>query len=125
MRRKPRREKTMRKMSLTVSILGAFLTAALLPLAGRAGTYDLTIAKTAVNVSGKPETAMTVNGQLHGPALRFKEGEDVVLNVKNDMDVDTSLNWHGNNLPYTQDRDPGINFPGLNPGEPFTNRFTH
>src|SRR3546814_20060993 len=77
MRRKPRREKTMRKMSLTVSILGAFLTAALLPLAGRAGTYDLTIAKTAVNVSGKPETAMTVNGQLPGPALRFKEGEEV------------------------------------------------
>src|SRR3546814_5506622 len=63
MRRKPRREKTMRKMSLTVSILGAFLTAALLPLAGRAGTYDLTIAKTAANGSGKPENAMTVNGQ--------------------------------------------------------------
>src|SRR3546814_15777854 len=80
--RKPRREKTMRKMSLTVSILGAFLTAALLPLAGRAGTYDLTIAKTAVNVSGKPGTALTVNGQLPGPALLFNECEDVVLNVK-------------------------------------------
>src|SRR3546814_11116223 len=93
MRRKPRREKTMRKMSLTVSILGAFLTAALLPLAGRAGTYDLTIAKTAGNVSGKPETDMTVNGQFPGPALRFKEGEEVVPKVKKELDVDTALSW--------------------------------
>lgn len=113
----------MRKMSLTVPVLGAFLTAALLPLTGHAGTYDLTIAKTAVNVSGKPGTAMTINGQLPGPTLRFKEGEDVVLNVKNNMDVDTSLHWHGIILPYTQDGVPGISFPGIKPGETFTYRF--
>src|SRR3546814_2122451 len=66
---------------------------------------------------------MTVNGQLPGPALRFKEGEDVVLNVKKDIDVDTSIHWHGIILPYTQDAVHGISSPCIQPGEAFTYRF--
>jgi L-ascorbate oxidase len=88
-----------------------------------AGTYSLTIDKSPMNISGTERPAMTVNGQVPGPTLRFKEGEDVTINVTNKMDVDTSIHWHGILLPYTQDGVPGISFPGIKPGETFTYRF--
>lgn len=34
--------------------------------------YTLTIEKTSVNLTGKPSSAMTINGSIPGPVLRFK-----------------------------------------------------
>jgi len=101
-----------------------FATAALLlATATQAATYDLTIGKTPVNVTGQPRKAITVNGQLPAPLLRFQEGEEVVLNVTNALDTDSSLHWHGFILPYTMDGAPGFGFAGIKPGETFTYRF--
>ncbi len=89
-----------------------------------AGTYDLAIEQTRINVTGRERPALAINGQIPGPVLRFKEGEDVTINVTNRLAVDTSIHWHGLLLPYTQDGVPGISFPGIKPGETFTYRFT-
>ena len=89
-----------------------------------AGTYDLTIDTIRVNFSGKASEALAINGQVPGPLLRFREGEDVTINVTNRLDTDTSLHWHGLLVPYTQDGVPGMSFPGIKPGETFTYRFT-
>ena len=91
--------------------------------AAQAATYDLTIGKTPVNFTGQPREAITVNGQLPAPLLRFQEGEEVVLNVTNALDTDSSLHWHGFILPYTMDGAPGFGFAGIKPGETFTYRF--
>ena len=96
---------------------------ALLAATAQAATYDLTIGKTSVNVTGQPREAITVNGQLPAPLLRFKEGEEVVLSVTNALDTDSSLHWHGFILPYTMDGAPGFGFAGIKPGETFTYRF--
>ena len=61
--------------------------------------YDLTITRRAVNLTGQPAMAMTLNGQLPGPALRFTEGDHAVIRVHNQMDVETSIHWHGILLP--------------------------
>jgi len=89
----------------------------------QAATYDLTIGKTSVNFTGHPREAITVNGQLPAPLLRFQEGEEVVLNVTNALDTDSSLHWHGFILPYAMDGAPGFGFAGIKPGETFTYRF--
>ena len=86
-------------------------------------TYDLTIDEMTVNITGKPRPAMAINGSIPGPALRFVEGEDVVINVTNNLAVDSSVHWHGFILPYTQDGVPGISFPGIESGATFTYRF--
>jgi len=99
-------------------------TAALFTSGVQADTYNLTIDTMPVNITGHTREAMVINGQIPGPVLRFKEGEDVVLNVSNKLNVDTSLHWHGLILPYTQDGVPGVSFPGIKPGETFTYRFT-
>jgi FtsP/CotA-like multicopper oxidase with cupredoxin domain len=57
--------------------------------------YDLTIARQEVNFTGQSAKAMTINGQLPGPTLRFTEGDHAVIRVHNQMDVETSIHWHG------------------------------
>jgi CopA family copper-resistance protein len=85
--------------------------------------YDLTIAETAVNFTGRPRLATTINGSIPGPTLRWREGETVTIRVHNRLPVDTSVHWHGILLPYEMDGVPGISFPGIRPGETFTYRF--
>ena len=67
--------------------------------------------------------ATTVNGQLPGPILRWKEGSTVTLRVTNRLRVPTSIHWHGILLPFQMDGVPGISFPGIAPGETFVYRF--
>lgn len=105
------------------SFLG--LTALLGVYAGSAvaGTYDLTIGDSVVNITGQDRPAMVINGGIPGPTLRFTEGEDVVINVTNTLDADTSVHWHGFILPPNMDGVPGISYDGIKPGETFTYRF--
>src|SRR3546814_12626109 len=88
-----------------------------------AGTYDLTIGSTTINVSGSDRSALTINGTVPGPTLRFKEGEDLVINVTNTLDEDTSIHWHGLIVPFREDGVPGISFAGIKPGTTHTYRF--
>ncbi len=111
-----------RAMLKSVAILGA-ASALLSAGPALAGTYDLTIGETAINVSGTVQTAQTINGTVPGPTLRFKEGEDLVINVTNTLDEDTSIHWHGLIVPFTQDGVPGISFDGIEPGTTHTYRF--
>ncbi|HWA23726.1 MAG TPA: multicopper oxidase domain-containing protein [Caulobacterales bacterium] len=67
---------------------------------------------------------MSINGQVPGPLLRFREGQDVVIHVRNTTRETTSIHWHGFLIPAAMDGVPGFNgFPGIAPGESFTYRF--
>lgn len=89
----------------------------------QAATYDLSIGEKTINVTGQDRPALAINNTIPGPVLRFKEGEDLIINVKNTLDVDTSIHWHGLILPYQQDGVPGISFDGIKPGTTHTYRF--
>ena len=84
---------------------------------------DLRIAETSLGFSGRRGTATTINGTVPGPLLRLREGENVVLRVTNGLREDTSIHWHGVLVPSPMDGVPGINFPGIKPGDTFTYRF--
>ncbi len=88
-----------------------------------ADTYDLVIDETTVNFTGRERTAMGVNGSIPAPTLRFKEGEEVVINVTNRLNETSSIHWHGIILPNPMDGVPGLTFDGIAPGETFTYRF--
>lgn len=85
--------------------------------------YDLTIARREVNFTGRPVKALTINGQLPGPALRFTEGDHAVIRVHNQMDVETSIHWHGILLPNAMDGVPFVTQPPIAPGQTFTYEF--
>jgi CopA family copper-resistance protein len=89
-----------------------------------AGTdFDLAIAETPVNFTGRPRSALTVNGSLPAPILRWREGDTVTLRVANRLREDTSIHWHGILLPANMDGVPGLSFHGIGPGESYQYRF--
>lgn len=85
--------------------------------------FELSIAALPVNLTGRPATAVAVNGGLPGPLLRWREGDTVTVRVANRLGVDTSLHWHGILLPSNMDGVPGFSFHGIHPGETFAYRF--
>jgi CopA family copper-resistance protein len=85
--------------------------------------FDLRIGETRVNVTGRERTALTINGSLPGPLLRWREGDTVTLRVTNTLAETTSIHWHGILLPADMDGVPGLSFAGIRPGETYTYRF--
>lgn len=94
-----------------------------IPAAGLAGTYDLTVDPVQIDTGEFVKQGIGYNGESPGPVLRFKEGEEVTINVTNNLEEMTSIHWHGLILPYQQDGVPGISYAGIKPGETFTYQF--
>ncbi|MHC8304740.1 copper resistance system multicopper oxidase [Pseudomonas sp. PB3P13] len=89
-----------------------------------AGTdFDLFIGETPVNITGNARTAMTINGGIPGPLLRWREGDTVTLRVRNQLNADTSIHWHGILLPANMDGVPGLSFHGIEPGGMYVYQF--
>ena len=85
--------------------------------------FELFIDQTPVNLTGRARTALTVNGSLPGPLLRWREGDTVTLRVKNRLGEPTSIHWHGILLPSTMDGVPGLSFKGIEPGGLYVYQF--
>ncbi len=88
-----------------------------------ADTYNLVLEPTTVTAAGKTSPALSINGQIPGPLLRWREGEDVTINVTNRLSEDASIHWHGIILPQAMDGVPGLGFEAIKPGETRTYRF--
>ncbi len=91
--------------------------------------FDLAIGESPVNFTGRARTAVTVNGSLPAPLLRWKEGTTVRLRVRNALRPGsihgdrTSIHWHGIVLPANMDGVPGISFDGIGRGQAYDYRF--
>ncbi|HEX2965633.1 MAG TPA: multicopper oxidase domain-containing protein [Syntrophorhabdaceae bacterium] len=85
--------------------------------------YDLTISQLQANITGKSAQSMAINGGIPGPTLRFKKGDTARIHVHNNMNVDTSIHWHGVLVPPGMDGVPYLSFPPIKPGEIFTYEF--
>ncbi len=95
--------------------------AGITPLSGT--EFDLAIDRTTAAIDGRTGHAITVNGTIPAPLLRWKEGDTVTMRVTNRLNEDSSIHWHGILLPFQMDGVPGVTFPGIRPGETFTYRF--
>ena len=85
--------------------------------------FDLCVAETPINITGRPRMATAVNGLVPGPTLRWREGDTVELNVTNRLKEPTSIHWHGIRSPADMDGVPGLSFRGIMPGETFRYRI--
>ena len=105
--------------------LGPARVEGLAPTVRRPGLveYDLTIDRTRLAFGGRTGTAVTMNGSVPGPLLRFTEGDEAVIRVHNKLDEMTSVHWHGLILPNDQDGVPHVNFPGIAARSTFEYRY--
>ncbi len=85
--------------------------------------YRLTIDPVTIDTGGFQRAGVGFNGASPGPVLVFDEGEEVEIHVKNNLDVESSIHWHGFILPTEMDGVPGLSFDGIAPGETFVYRF--
>ncbi len=111
------------KFSAAVGIFALFLLLLASPAVAETVEYDLTIAREEVDITGRKTGAMTVNGRIPGPTLRFREGDRARILVHNTMDVDTSIHWHGLLVPPDMDGVPYVSFPPIKPHSTFTYEF--
>ncbi len=108
----------------SLALAAALLGLSLAPTKpAHAGTYDLSVDRVTIDTGDFTKTGIGYNGASPGPVLRFTEGEEVVINVTNNLDESTSVHWHGLILPFRMDGVPKISFDGIAPGETFTYRF--
>ena len=63
------------------------------------------------------------NGQVPGPTLRLKVGDQLVVDLQNDTGLDTSIHWHGLSVPYAMDG-AGWQISPVPPGGAFRYTFT-
>ncbi len=88
-----------------------------------ASVVDLTIDKMDFRIGDRVGQAVTVNGSLPAPLLRFRQGQEIELRVTNRLKERSSIHWHGILLPFEMDGVPGVTFKGIDPGETFVYRF--
>lgn len=72
-------------------------------------------------IKGKKTETLGYNGDYLGPVIRVKKGDDVTIKVKNDLNEQTTIHWHG--LEVSGDKDGGPH-SAINPGDTWSPRFT-
>ncbi|WP_169543815.1 copper resistance system multicopper oxidase [Sneathiella aquimaris] len=107
----------------SVALAVTALLSAVLASPAAAETYNLSVDRVTINTGEFVKEGIGYNGASPGPVLTFKEGEEVTINVTNNLTEKTSIHWHGLILPYQMDGVPEISYPGIAPGETFTYKF--
>ena len=64
--------------------------------------------------------AMAYNGQVPGPRIRLTVGDRARFIVRNELDEETTIHWHGQQLPNEQDGAGPITQRPIRPGETYT-----
>ena len=70
-------------------------------------TFDLDLQSGDTNFgSARSVSTWGINGAYLGPTLRVNKGEEVRINVANNLDEDTTMHWHGLHAPAEMDGGP-------------------
>lgn len=68
--------------------------------------------------------AWAYNGVVPGPLIRVPNGERVRVRFKNSLPDETTVHWHGIDVPNSQDGVPGVTQKAIAPGGSFVYEFT-
>lgn len=69
--------------------------------------FDLRAQEGSTDLGGdRPSSTWGFNGAYLGPTLRAERGDQVLVNVTNDLPATTSVHWHGMHLPARMDGGP-------------------
>lgn len=85
--------------------------------------YDLYVRDTLVNFTGRTRRAVAINGSIPAPALTFTQGDTAEIYVHNEMDVETSIHWHGVFLPNRFDGVPWLTQKPIKPHSTYLYKF--
>ncbi|KAJ9634649.1 hypothetical protein H2199_008934 [Coniosporium tulheliwenetii] len=89
-------------------------------------SYNFSIHRGIRAPDGAPREVYLINDRQPGPLIEAEEGDDIEVFVTNDLDVETTIHWHGILQRGTPDMDgvPGVSQFPVPPGGNFTYRFS-
>ena len=91
---------------------------------GNKVTVDLVAKETETELApGVKMPVWTYNGTVPGQEIRVKQGQDITVNLKNELSVPATIHWHGYPVPNDQDGVPGLTQETVKPGQTFTYNF--
>ncbi len=105
------------------------LVAALaLPMLARAEAhvFEMNIEDTKITLVDKQQFhTFAFNGQVPGPMIHVREGDEVTVNVNNLTTLPHTIHWHGllQRGTWRMDGVPDITQPAIKPGDTFTYKF--
>ncbi len=85
--------------------------------------YKLNVNEQKVNISGKEVVGLSLNNSIPGPTLEATVGDTLRVEVTNNLDIDTSIHWHGVLVPNNMDGVPYVNSLPIKAGETFIYEF--
>ena len=71
-------------------------------------------------IQGQNAATMGVNGSYLGPTIRARKGDRVILDVRNQLGEDTTMHWHGMEVPAIMDGTP---HQTIKPGSSWTAEY--
>lgn len=83
----------------------------------------LRVAPVAKRLGGTTVRMLAFNGTVPGPTLQVREGTELVVDVHNDGDLDTTVHWHGLRLDNRYDGVPDSTQPPVPVGGHFSYRL--
>merc|ERR1712169_71219 len=88
--------------------------------------FNFTVHSASNSPDGFEREVYLVNGQQPGPLIDVDEGDDIEIFVQNDLNVETTIHWHGLLQRGTPQMDgvPGVTQDPIPPGGNFTYRFS-
>jgi FtsP/CotA-like multicopper oxidase with cupredoxin domain len=108
---------------LEAELAGAYPAAA--PTSIGVRKFELRAAPARVQqFDGRLLSVWAYNGQVPGPVLRVRLGEEVEVRLQNDLPQPTTIHWHGVRVPNAMDGVPGVTQDPVPAGGAFTYRFT-
>ncbi len=84
---------------------------------------DLTAGPVELDLAGRTVRTVAYNGLVPGPEIRVRAGDELTVNLKNELTDPTTIHWHGLAIRNDMDGVPNVTQDPTAAGELFTYRF--
>ncbi len=83
-------------------------------------TLDIAVSLVRRDLAGHETVMFGYNGQYPGPLIQAPQGATLVVRVTNEIEMPTTIHWHGVRLDNRFDGVPGVTQAAIERGESFT-----
>lgn len=86
-------------------------------------TVDLVAGAATIDLAGRTVETVAYNGLVPGPIVRAKAGDELRINLRNELTQATLTHWHGLAIRNDMDGVPDLVQKPIDPGSSFTYQF--
>lgn len=90
---------------------------------GNVVTRTLTAAPASVDLGGRVVTTWAYDGSVPGPEIRVSAGDQLRVQLRNQLPEPTTVHWHGLAVRNDMDGVPGLTMPPVEPNGAFDYQF--